>query len=98
MWASESKRKAELPSDWAARRRRVIARDKGVCVLCGAPGTDVDHIDRFGPHDLWNLRLLCHPCHMRRTGRDGGLAVRRPHMKRKWDKWKPRGNKHPGLK
>ncbi len=54
--------------DAAARRltpevyRAVWERDGGRCVLCQAPGQDVDHID--GPSsELSNLRLLCKACH-----------------------------------
>ena len=67
----------------------VIKRDR-VCVLCGQPGRDVDHIIRGQDHSLSNLRLLCRSCHMQRTGRDGGTAKRAP--KRKWD----RSEAHPG--
>lgn len=98
MWAEKSRRRGELPSDWSVIRRRVIARDGGLCVLCGAPGRDVDHIDRLGGHELSNLRLLCRSCHMRRTGRDGGRSPRRPRVRREWGKWQSRGGKHPGLR
>lgn len=97
-WEKKSRRRGELPSDWPAIRKRVIARDVS-CVLCGNYGNHVDHIDRFGPHELWNLRLLCEHCHMKRTGKDGARARRRGFKpKRKWDKWQRRGGKHPGLK
>lgn len=76
-WTNDHRRMTELPNDWAARRRAVIARDK-VCVLCGRQGRDVDHIARGTDHSLQNLRLLCRSCHMKRTGRDGGTARRRP--------------------
>lgn len=48
-----------LPAD---TRQAVHNRDRSRCVLCGAPGTEIDHID--GPDSsLTNLRLLCTPCH-----------------------------------
>ena len=47
-------------------RAAVIERDKGQCALCGAPGTEIDHIAGHSD-DLTNLRLLCHPCHQRIT-------------------------------
>lgn len=44
-------------------RQTVKDRDRGLCVLCGCAGDEIDHID--GPSsDLSNLRLLCHDCHM----------------------------------
>jgi 5-methylcytosine-specific restriction protein A len=52
-------------------RNRVRRRDKWKCVLCGKPGTDVDHIvelvDGGSWGDMSNLRLLCNPCHKRKT-------------------------------
>jgi 5-methylcytosine-specific restriction endonuclease McrA len=46
----------------AAARQTIIERDGGRCVLCDAPGNEIDHIDgdRSNPS---NLRLLCHSCH-----------------------------------
>ncbi len=50
-------------------RRVVIARAKGRCQLCGAPGCDVHHIMHQGPYphmryDLENVILLCKGCHL----------------------------------
>jgi hypothetical protein len=46
-------------------RALVKARDK-VCVSCGAPGEEIDHID--GPSsDPGNLQLLCKDCHHAKT-------------------------------
>jgi 5-methylcytosine-specific restriction endonuclease McrA len=46
-------------------RALVKARDK-VCVSCGAPGEETDHID--GPSsDPGNLQLLCKDCHHAKT-------------------------------
>lgn len=44
------------------RRTEVITRDHGRCVLCAAPGEEIDHIDGDSD-DPSNLRLLCRPCH-----------------------------------
>lgn len=90
-WTNDHRRMKQLPPDWPKRRQQVIKRDR-VCVLCGAPGRDVDHIARGQDHSLANLRLLCRSCHMKRTGRDGGTAKRRE--KRDWAK--ERAEKHPG--
>jgi hypothetical protein len=43
-------------------RRAVFHRDHDLCVRCGGPGAEIDHID--GPSaEISNLRLLCGPCH-----------------------------------
>jgi 5-methylcytosine-specific restriction endonuclease McrA len=43
-------------------RAAVMERDGHHCVLCGEPGTDIDHIDGDANEET-NLRLLCPPCH-----------------------------------
>jgi len=49
-----------------ALREQVRARDRGLCVRCGVPGTEIQHRmrRREGGHHLWNLVLMCHACHM----------------------------------
>ena len=89
-WSNDHQRMKQLPPDWPKRRQQVIKRDRGLCVLCGSKGTDVDHIVRGMDHSLANLRLLCRSCHMKRTGSDGGRTKRSP--KRKWKREEP----HPG--
>lgn len=84
-----SNRKASLPSDWPERRRRVIARDRGICqwidedgtatndsgeTICGSPGTDVDHAGHRDDHRLSQLRLLCSKHHNRRSAQQGGQS------------------------
>jgi 5-methylcytosine-specific restriction endonuclease McrA len=49
-------------------RQAVIARDRGLCCLCGAPSIEIDHIRGNSP-DLNNLQLLCKPCHNDKTDR-----------------------------
>lgn len=71
---SGSTRRARLPRDWHTLRRRVITRDRGRCVQCGAPGTDVDHITHGDDHRLANLQLLCHPCHNTKTQAEAQAA------------------------
>lgn len=50
----------------ASIRREVRERDSGRCVLCGATGEEIDHIDGSGS-DLENLQLLCKDCHRAKT-------------------------------
>lgn len=97
-WKRESRRQKQLPPDWQRRRKAVLARDGGQCVFCGAPATDVDHIDPQGGHELDNLRALCHHCHMSRTQAQSAQARRRG----MWQTRRPSPHrpprKHPGLK
>jgi len=56
----------------AAQVRKVRARDR-VCVECGEPGTDIDHIVPVragGQTTLGNLQLLCKPCHVEKSRTD----------------------------
>ncbi|MGH8655144.1 MAG: HNH endonuclease [Gammaproteobacteria bacterium] len=47
-------------------RSDVISRSSGLCVLCGKPGDEIDHIE--GPSsDIQNLQLLCRSCHTKKT-------------------------------
>ena len=61
---------------WRMTRLAVIARDEGLCQLCGCivdRYAQVDHIKpkaEGGSDAMANLRLLCHPCHSRRTAMD----------------------------
>jgi 5-methylcytosine-specific restriction protein A len=57
---------------WAyqQKRARILARDSGVCWLCGLPGADtIDHVvprARGGGHDETNLRAAHLRCNARR--------------------------------
>jgi len=86
-----------LPPDWAARRAAVWDRDGGLCRwpdsasgVCGAPGSDVDHIDDRDNHDLTNLQVLCSWHHNRKSSRQGNAA-----------RWQHRDRRptesHPGM-
>ena len=61
---------------WRRTRLAVIARDMGICQLCGLLVTgspDIDHIvekSKGGDESMSNLRTTCHSCHARRTARD----------------------------
>lgn len=56
---------------WRKLREQILARDGGVCYLCGSPATQVDHVvpravapDRV--FDPSNLRAACARCNARK--------------------------------
>jgi hypothetical protein len=58
---------SERPFIPVATRRRVLARDHGVCQLCGAPAAVLDHIFpaiRGGVSEPANLQALCTRCNL----------------------------------
>lgn len=50
----------------SSKRRTVIEQDHAKCRQCGAPGTDVDHINGSS-NALTNLQWLCKACHNAKT-------------------------------
>lgn len=53
---------------WQERRRKVLARAKGVCEGCGErPPVQVHHktYEHVGDEFLWELAAVCMPCHER---------------------------------
>jgi 5-methylcytosine-specific restriction enzyme A len=60
------------------RLRRMILNQQPLCVRCGAPATDVDHIvprAAGGDDSASNLQGLCKSCHSRKTAtQDGGFG------------------------
>lgn len=96
-WAG-STRKSRLPADWSIKggtRDRILARDNGICYLCGQPGADrVDHIEQGDDHRDENLAAVHDAvwphCHRYKSSREGNAARWRVTEKRP----KP---KHPGL-
>nr|WP_079083629.1 HNH endonuclease [Streptomyces antibioticus] len=94
-----STRRSRLPSNWPAIRRRVLRRDGYICQarfsegqLCGAPATDVDHIEAGDDHSMANLRALCGWCHARKSASEGGTAAARKRVRT--ERAKPN---HPAL-
>lgn len=77
---STSDRKQELPADWAKIRLRIGARDRWSCQFieagskCGDRANQCDHIEPGGPHEDWNLRMLCEYHHARKSSGEGGRA------------------------
>ncbi len=77
-----SRRREQLPANWAAIRQIIIIRDRGRCRWienngrCPAVGTDVDDPDDPDDHSPSNLRLLCSAHHDRRSSAQGNEAKR----------------------
>ena len=96
-----SRRTETLPENWPELRQQILARDGRRCQAilestgqkCGAPGNQVDHINRFGSQtDPNNLQVLCSWHHSKKSSTEGNQSQSpRPTMSRP----KP---KHPGLK
>jgi 5-methylcytosine-specific restriction protein A len=66
---------------WRRTRLAVIARDQGICQICGelvvGESGDIDHIvekAKGGTDALSNLRLLHKRCHSRRTAASSSPA------------------------
>ena len=83
-------------TEWRRLRKLVLARDQGICYVCGAPGADeVDHID--GDHhndDPTNLAAIHDdPCHRRKSSREGHAA--RQHLR---DAARRPSERHPGVR
>ncbi|MFE2912831.1 HNH endonuclease [Kitasatospora indigofera] len=101
---STSRRRATLPPDWQATRRRILDRDHSQCVwerastgrVCGRPATQVDHIVRpadGGSDEDTNLQALCRWHHQAKSSSEGGQAsaAARPSRSRPVEA-------HPGLR
>lgn len=96
-----SDRLSRLPQDWPARRQVVLTRDGHVCQhvrtdtgrRCGARATDVDHIHADDDHSFANLQALCAHHHLKKSGREGGVASGAARRAKRDAKRKP----HPGM-
>jgi hypothetical protein len=67
------------------RRAAVIARDGGLCQVCGQPGTEIDHIGSPIDGDINhpdNLQLLCSSCHSSKTVSGFVIATEPAHIAR----------------
>lgn len=89
-----STRRARLPKDWPAIRRRILARDAGICHVCRQPGADdVDHLRAGDDHSDANLAAIHRrPCHARKSGQEGARASNARRVREK----RP-AEPHPGL-
>ena len=97
-WAS-STRRADLPANWEALRREVIARAGGRCeqvkadgTRCRLPGRDVHHAGDRMDHRTEVLRFLCEHHHKVITQQQA-QAARWPVRESK----RPR-ERHPGMR
>jgi 5-methylcytosine-specific restriction enzyme A len=71
---ANSDRRTRLPRNWATLRKRVLKRDGYSCYICGDFANEVDHIRAGDDNDPENLAAICHPCHMSKSGHEGGIA------------------------
>jgi len=82
----------------AAQTRAILARDHGVCYLCGQPdATEADHVipvAEGGSNGLENGRAACTPCHREKSrseslrGQERRLRrLRLPEEPRPFDSW-----------
>lgn len=90
-----STRRSRLPPGWASTIvPRIMARDRGICHLCGQPGADtIDHKQPGDDHRDANLGAVHdhNPphCHRAKTTREGMIA--------RWQYREKRDNEpHPG--
>ncbi len=91
-WSNESRQSRGYGAEWERIRKRIVARDKGLCQEClrhgrVTIGREVDHIvpkaeaarrgwTQAQTDDVANLQLLCGPCHQAKTARDNGKTYR----------------------
>jgi 5-methylcytosine-specific restriction protein A len=78
-WDRASRRRSELPPDWAIIRRDVLERDGHRCRIagprCTTRATECDHIGERHDHTRANLRAACRSCHSERTTAQGNAAA-----------------------
>lgn len=88
--ASKAHRAGQSGWQWTALKKRVLRRDRHLCVKCHGRGAEVDHVVpvaeclRAGkdPDDMSNLQTLCVDCHAKKTRADRLRGVRRSSRER----------------
>ncbi|GAA4685629.1 hypothetical protein GCM10023215_21070 [Pseudonocardia yuanmonensis] len=92
-----SDRKARLPANWPAIRRRILTRDRHRCQLgydgCLRKATQVDHKQAGDDHSDANLQGACEDCHAKKSAAEGVDARGRITSLRR----RP-ATQHPGLR
>ena len=73
-------RTAKAPS-WS--RKRLLARDKGICAYCSKPATTVDHVlpvSRGGKSSWLNTVASCSPCNNKKGDRTVAESRMKSHV------------------
>jgi 5-methylcytosine-specific restriction protein A len=75
-----STRRQTLGKEYFRNRALVMKRDGKRCQirtpgLCIGTATDCDHIGNRLDHRPENMRAACSPCHLNRSGQQGGQAA-----------------------
>lgn len=89
-WSRTSRHERGYSSEWDRTRKRILARDKGLCQPCKRkgkyrPAKSVDHIkpkSQSGTDDDGNLESTCAPCHSAKTQRESAEAQGRTYRHR----------------
>ena len=87
-WPTTSRHQRGYGAAWIKTRKRIVARDAGLCQPClrmdpprTTLGTDVHHIKAKadgGTDDPGNLELVCNPCHERLSAEQQGRTLPKP--------------------
>lgn len=73
------------PGNWKTTKRRILARDGGICYLCGGQAVTADHVLNVtagGTHDDDNLAAICEPCHDVKSERERRAGIKARKAKR----------------
>lgn len=97
-----STRRATLGKEYFRNRAHVMKRDGRQCQirtpgLCIGAATDCDHIGDRLDHSPENMRASCNPCHLQRSGQQGGAAAGVARQARANARKRP-PERHPGLR
>jgi len=99
-WAGSTRRES-LGKEYFRNRAIVMRRDNRQCQiripgLCVGAATDCDHVGDRLDHSPENMRAACNPCHLRRSGQQGGAAAGAAARARAASRFRPK-EAHPGL-
>lgn len=96
-----STRRETLGKEYFRNRALVMKRDGRQCQirtpgLCIGTATDCDHIGDRLDHRPENMRAACNPCHLERSGRQGGQAAGKARKARAAARFR-QSEPHPGV-